>query len=128
MILGTGIDIVEIARIRKLLDATVGSRFLQRVLTEEERRLAHGNERRIAEFTAGRFAAKEAVVKALGCGIGQEVGFQDISILPDAWGKPECALSGDALQRLRWKHEIRLHLSISHSEQFAVANAIVEKI
>ncbi|UUZ82960.1 holo-ACP synthase [Paenibacillus sp. P26] len=66
MIIGVGTDLLEIARVRSILERPSGDRFLQRVLTEKERELATAKQGRLAEFTAGRFAAKEAVVKALG--------------------------------------------------------------
>ena len=78
------------------------------------------------EFAAGRFAAKEAVVKALGCGIGKSMGFQDMEIIPDVNGKPECLIAGAALQRLGISSNLRVHLSISHNETTAFAFAVIE--
>lgn len=121
-----GTDIVEIARIQKLLEGSAGRRFLERVLTEKERALAEQRDARLSEFVAGRFAAKEAVVKALGCGIGGEVGFHDLQIVPDAKGKPICSISDTSLQRLGIVDSLRLHLSISHSQNYAVSFAAAE--
>lgn len=126
MIAGVGIDLLEIERIRKLLGQPHGERFVERVLTPEERELAARRGGRLAEFVAGRFAAKEAVVKALGCGIGREVGFQDIAIVPDERGKPECRLSAAAWARLGKEAPSSIHLSITHSATMAGAYAIVE--
>jgi holo-[acyl-carrier protein] synthase len=127
MIAGVGIDLLDIDRVKKLLEQSHGERFVERVLTPEERELAARRGRgRLAEFVAGRFAAKEAVVKALGCGIGREVGFQDICILPDGCGKPECRLSGAAWERLGRAQPLRLHLSITHSATTAGAYAVAE--
>ncbi|MEB3102271.1 holo-ACP synthase [Ferviditalea candida] len=126
MLIGIGTDIVEIARIRKLLEGSAGRRFLERVLTEEERALAKQRSGRLAEFAAGRFAAKEAVVKALGCGIGGEVGFHDLQILPDANGKPICCISAASLQRLGFTDSLQTHLSISHSQSYAISFAAAE--
>ncbi|MEF3306729.1 holo-ACP synthase [Paenibacillus sp. GYB003] len=127
MIAGVGIDLLDIERVRRLLEQPHGARFVERVLTPEERELAGRRGRaRLAEFVAGRFAAKEAVVKALGCGIGREVGFQDIRILPDDCGKPECRLSDAAWVRLGRSRPLRLHLSITHSATTAGAYAVAE--
>ncbi|TMV45124.1 holo-[acyl-carrier-protein] synthase [Paenibacillus mesophilus] len=126
MIAGVGIDLLDIERVKKLLGQPHGERFVERVLTPAERELAARRGGRLAEFVAGRFAAKEAVVKALGCGIGREVGFQDISIVPDDCGKPECRLSDAAWERLRKPQPLKIHLSITHSATTAGAYAIAE--
>lgn len=128
MIVGIGTDLVEIARMRKVLEQTTGDRFLERILTPQERVLALQRKGRMAEFAAGRFAAKEAIVKALGCGIGKQVGFQDVEVLPDALGKPECRISEEALKRAGQGNGIRIHISITHTESMASAYAIAEHI
>jgi holo-[acyl-carrier protein] synthase len=126
MIIGVGNDIVELSRIKKLLDRDVGRRFLERVLTEEELAIAEGKSARIYEYAAGRFAAKEAVSKALGCGIGEKVGFRDISVVPDELGKPVCRLSRWSLGALGLPTNTRIHVSISHSHTIVSAFAVVE--
>ena len=83
---------------------------------------------RLTEFVAGRFAAKEAVVKALGCGVGKAVGFQDIEVLPDSLGKPDVRLSSAAAERLSLDTSCRIHLSITHSRDTAGAYAVVEQL
>jgi holo-[acyl-carrier protein] synthase len=128
MIVGIGTDLVEIARMRKALEQSTGTRFLERILTPRERELASKRKGRLAEFAAGRFAAKEAVVKALGCGIGKQIGFQDVEVLPSGLGKPECCIPADALERAGHGSRIRIHLSITHTEAMASAYAIVEQI
>jgi holo-[acyl-carrier protein] synthase len=128
MIYGVGIDMLEIDRMKKILEGKAGLRFIERVLTSAERDLAQKRKGRLTEFVAGRFAAKEAVVKALGCGIGQIVGFQDMEILPNSSSKPLCILSEAALKRLGFTADsTRIHLSITHSETMAAAYAIVEQ-
>lgn len=135
MIIGIGTDLLDIARVRKILEQPAGGRFMQRVLTLRERELALGRQGRLAEFTAGRFAAKEAVVKAIGCGIGKEISFQDLEVLPDPKGKPLCRLSEAAMERLSAagifagaeSGSIVIHLSITHTETTAMAYAIVER-
>ncbi|MCZ8514124.1 holo-ACP synthase [Paenibacillus filicis] len=127
MIIGIGTDLLDIARVQAILGQAAGERFLQRVLTPGERELALSRKGRLAEYTAGRFAAKEAVVKALGCGIGKEVSFQDIEVLPDAKGKPIVSIAPEALCRLSLQpHTFAVHLSITHSGTSAMAYAIVE--
>jgi holo-[acyl-carrier protein] synthase len=130
LIYGIGHDVLEIERIATLLHRGLGSKFLQRVLTEKELLLAEGRGGKIAEFTAGRFAAKEAVVKALGCGIGSVVGFQDIAILPDPLGKPVVTLSGEAWARLALPEgsSYIIHLTITHGRDLASAFAVVETL
>ncbi|MFX3625673.1 MAG: holo-ACP synthase [Ectobacillus sp.] len=115
MIIGAGIDIIELERIERLMNAQ--PKFIERILTEKEREAAARLKgRRQAEFIAGRFAAKEAYSKALGTGIGKETSFLDIEILNDERGKPV----------IYSPSSYRLHVSISHSKQFAVAQVIVE--
>jgi holo-[acyl-carrier protein] synthase len=129
VIYGIGNDVLEIRRITALLASGQATGFLQRILTERELELAAGRKGKAAEFAAGRFAAKEAVVKALGCGIGAKVGFQDIEILPDSLGKPVVSLSEAAWDRLLLpggRHLI--HLAITHSGDLASAFAVVEQV
>lgn len=116
MIEGIGIDLVEMNRIEELLARN--PEFPMRILTEKER--AHfsalSNHRQI-EFLAGRYAAKEAFSKAFGTGIGQQVSFLDIEILPNAKNKP----------MLKSKvYTGKAHVSISHSTDYVVAQIILE--
>lgn len=127
MIAGIGTDIVDLERVLIIMESRTRERFLQRILTERERELAAGmNAERLVSFVGGRFAAKEAVVKALGCGIGRSVGFGDVEIMPDEAGRPLCHLSAQARQRLALDDTVVIHVSISHSESHAVAFALVE--
>ncbi|MEK4062339.1 MULTISPECIES: holo-ACP synthase [Paenibacillus] len=128
MIYGIGHDVLEIQRIEALMNKGSGAKFIRRILTEAELELLERRGGNAAEFIAGRFAAKEAVVKALGCGIGREVGFQDIQILPDAYGKPIVTLSEEAWERLRLKgREYLIHLTITHSRELASTFAVMER-
>jgi holo-[acyl-carrier protein] synthase len=129
MIVGIGLDVVELERMGKLLSGPVKDKFAARVLTEQEnagwRKL---QPRRALEYISGRFAAKEAVVKALGCGIGAIVGFKDIEVLPDGFGKPVCTLSEASIRRLGWEnHEDKLHIAITHERSLAAATVLIEK-
>lgn len=130
LIYGIGHDVVEIERIRKMLDGAVGDRLMMRVLTQAERELP-GRAARPAEFLAGRFAAKEALSKAFGCGIGKKLGFADMSILPDGAGKPHVILKPEVWQRLGLAGGpagYTVHLSITHERQLASAFVVVEKV
>lgn len=127
MIIGIGTDILDIARVSRILDSGAGDRFLRRILTEAELEQARSRPSRLAEFAAGRFAAKEAAVKALGCGIGEAAGFRDVEILSAPSGKPECRLSARARAAVGFLGGDRLHLSISHSDGHAVAFAVWER-
>jgi len=128
MILGIGTDIIEIARIAKLMQGQAG--FLDRILTAREQQYVPArHERRMAEYIAGRFAAKEAVSKALGTGIGEQVSFQDIEIIPEANGKPKLQIREEVIARLfPGASSTALHISISHSTEYAVAHVIIERV
>lgn len=118
-ILGLGNDIVEIERVRQAIKAH-GRRFLNRLFTPKEQQYCSQYKDPIPNF-AGRFAAKEAIAKALGTGIGSKLSWLDMEILGNAQGKPEVAFSSAA--KKRFKKPLCL-ISISHSKLFATAVAI----
>jgi holo-[acyl-carrier protein] synthase len=124
MIIGTGIDLTEIERIQRLLDR-LGDKAWQRILAPEERRAFTADKRR-AEYLAGRFAAKEAASKALGTGLGR-ASLHDFIITNDEHGAPRLTLRGYAAEVAKQKGVTHLHLSISHSERYAIAQVILEK-
>jgi len=132
LILGIGHDLEQLERVRGIITGKTGGRFIERVLTPAEREHAvssfgPGVSDRWIEFTAGRFAAKEAVAKALGCGIGGVLGFQDIEILPEPGGRPVCRLSCSAFERLRLDPDrCVVHVTISHTRTMVSAVAIAE--
>lgn len=130
MIIGIGHDLSDITRIAKIVDGRTGRRFLERVLSAGERELASEyTGERLYQFTAGRFAAKEAVVKAFGCGIGNILGFTDIEILRGSCGKPECNLTVAAWNRLGFNRvAVRIHVTITHERKLASAFAVAERI
>ncbi|WP_274652908.1 holo-ACP synthase [Paenibacillus humicola] len=130
MITGIGHDIASLARIGRMLESGIGERFMQRILTGAERELAAAcSGARLAEFVGGRFAAKEAVSKALGCGIGGRLGFADIDIGRDPLGKPQCRLSAQAWARLGLSEaHTAIHLSITHEASLASAFAVIERV
>jgi holo-[acyl-carrier protein] synthase len=128
LIIGIGHDLADIGRVEQLIEGPQGRRFLERILTADECRLAQGKGKRLAEFAAGRFAAKEAVVKAFGCGIGKIIGFTDIEIKPDDRGKPCISLSDGAWERLGLlPATVRLHLTITHERAIASAFVVAEQ-
>lgn len=130
MIYGIGHDVLEIRRVELLMGGPHGQKFMDRVLTIAERDLAEKKGGSRTEFVSGRFAAKEAVSKAFGCGIGSVIGFLDIEILPDKQGKPVVTLSASAWSRLGIGEPGRyaLHLTISHQTELASAFSVVEKL
>ncbi|MCX7838977.1 MAG: holo-ACP synthase [Anaerolineae bacterium] len=118
--LSTGIDLVEIARIAKTIER-YGYRFLTRVFTENELRYCRGNVHQLA----ARFAAKEAVSKALGTGFDGIV-WRDIEIVSDAQGKPSVRLSGRAARRAAQASLQNFALSLSHTREHAIALVVAE--
>lgn len=126
MIAGIGADLIEISRIRDILEKPTAEQFLARVLTPAERELVEQRRSRLVEYIAGRFAAKESVAKALGTGIGAAVGFHDIQIMCDQRGKPYSIVSPEALSRAGYDQPVRIHLTITHTAQTAAAFAVLE--
>jgi len=118
MILRSGVDIVEIQRLDEVNPA-IRARFIRRVFTEQEVELARGS----TASLAGRFAAKEAVSKALGTGIGW-VAWRDIEILRGKAGEPLLELHGRALQVAERLGLQTWSVSISHGRAYAVATAV----
>ena len=118
---GVGVDIVEVARMEAVIAKT--PRFVSRCFSLGEQELA-ARSPRPAGFYAGRFAGHEAVLKALGCGLGQGVGRRDVSILEDELGRPQVVLSGGALLRAQALGVTEVALSLSLTETLAVANAL----
>lgn len=127
MIVGTGIDIIEVERIRKQLERD-GSRFIRSLFTEYEIKYCQTGTHQAARARcfAGRFSAKEAFLKALGSGLREGLKWKDIEIRNDDMGKPEIVLSGKALERVREKGIEGVHVSISHVDAVAAAVVILE--
>ncbi len=114
----TGVDMIEVDRVREAI-AQRGERFLNRIYTARELSENNGN----VESLAGRFAAKEAVAKALGCGIG-DVSWQEVEIVRNEAGAPELVLYGMANSRSREMGLVSWSISLSHTKYHAVAIAI----
>lgn len=120
-----GVDIVEIARIKKTFD-NLGNSFRDKVFTENE--ISYCESKKIVKFQsyAARFAAKEAVSKAFGTGIGGGIGWQDIEVLNNESGKPYIVLSNGAKELFLRMNGVNISLSLSHCENYAVAYVIME--
>lgn len=133
MIIGIGHDLVELERIEGILKGRTGPLFVSRVLTPAEIETAQSRygdalTPRWIEYAAGRFAVKEAVVKALGCGIGAMCGFQDIDVRADEAGKPHVQLSAEAYERVGLERDrTSIHVTITHTRGLASAMAVVEQ-
>jgi holo-[acyl-carrier protein] synthase len=125
MILGTGIDIIEVARM-KASHQRFGERFLNRLLLTDEIAycLSHKNP---APFIAARFAAKEAISKAFGTGIGAQLGWQDMEICKKESGEPFVVLHGKGKKLFKSRRAKRLLVSLSHTVNYAAATAVLEK-
>ena len=122
MIVGIGTDIVEVERIQKMM-SDHGDHFLERVFTAAE--IAHCQPRReAAQHFAGRWAAKEAVMKALGTGFTPEVGWTDIEILTLPSGQPYVVMHGTARTYSENKGIGTILITLSHTKTYATATAI----
>ena len=125
MIAGIGVDIVDIARIQALLDR-YRDRFLRRVYTEAEISYAMSGVNK-AERLAGRFAVKEAVMKALGTGKSLGILWRDVETVRGRFGRPEVRLHGQAVKWAKMRGTAAVHVSITHDGGKAVAFVILEK-
>ena len=124
-IIGHGIDIVETARIAKMIQSH-GDRFLQRCFTQGERDYVAANPARQAEHLAGRFAAKEAILKVLGTGWSYGIAWTEAEVVREPSGRPVVQLHGKCAQVAKERGITHWHLSISHCQTYATASAIGE--
>lgn len=125
MIFGIGTDIVRIDRVESVYDR-FGERFVDRLLLPEER-AEFGATRRRIRFLAMRFAAKEAIVKALGTGFGHGVWIRDIGVRHNDWGRPEVIFSTRGLKLCERLGAGEGYVSLSDEAGFAVAFAVMER-
>ena len=125
MILGTGVDIIEVARIASSFEK-FGDRFVNRILHPDEIAycLSHKTP---GPFLAVRFAAKEAISKAFGTGIGAQLGWQDMEIRRKESGEPFVVLHGKGKKLFRSRRAKRLLVSLSHTANYAAATAVLER-
>lgn len=121
-IIGHGIDLTSVARITRMI-GDHSDRFLERVFTERELAYANGRKRR-DEHLAARFAAKEAVLKALGTGWSTGIGWTDVEVTLEPSGAPGVALRGEALARAARMGITGWKLSLTHTDGMAMASAI----
>ena len=127
MIIGIGTDIVQIQRIAEA-QKQYGDKFIRRILTLSEQERFNGlSPKQQTAYLAKRYAIKEAVVKALGCGIGARASWLDIEVRNDELGAPYVVLSGNALATLLKKgHQPKIHVSVSDDVD-AVAFVVIEE-
>lgn len=122
MIFGIGIDVVEVERVESSM-AEFGERFSSRVFTEAERAYCDSQKRPAIHYAA-RFAAKEAVAKALGTGIGKDLSWLDMEIRRRESGEPEVFLSGDGAKFAKDNNLGQIKISLTHAQHYAAANAV----
>lgn len=125
MIIGTGIDIIKNSRIKNLTEK-YGERFLKKIYTDAEIEYCQ-NKKETAASLAARFAAKEAVLKALGTGMRNN-SWQEIEILNNKLGKPEVILSEKTKKRAEEIKVKSIFLSISHEKEYSIAQIVMEGV
>lgn len=121
-IFGIGIDVVEVDRIDSSIER-LGEVFLARLFTPCERTYCDAQAKPGLHYAA-RFAAKEAVSKALGTGIGGQAGWLDLEVARDSLGAPKLILSGNAAHFAKQNGIVEIQISLSHARDYAAANAI----
>jgi holo-[acyl-carrier protein] synthase len=124
MIVSTGIDIIEVYRIRDAIART--PRFAERVFTVTETEYCESKGAAAAQSYAGRYAAKEAFFKALKTGWRGKITWQDVEVVNDNNGTPSLNISGEAEDLLNALGADRVHVSLSHTAEHAVATVVLE--
>lgn len=125
MIYGSGMDLVENGRMEKIIGKW-GQKFLDRVFSDEEIKYCSRYTHPTSHYSA-RFAAKESFLKALGMGLGMGVKLNDISVVNNRDGKPSLKLSGEAQSHLEKRGITEVHLSLTHTRNYAAAIVLLEK-
>jgi len=123
MIKGIGIDIIEIKRVKKLIERD--NKFVEKIFTPKEINYCKNKIRKEQHYGA-RFAAKESFLKALGTGLRSGMSWKDVSIKNDKLGKPKVGLYGKTLEKFKKMKCKQIHLSISHTKEYAIAYVIIE--
>jgi holo-[acyl-carrier protein] synthase len=118
-----GIDLIECSRIRDVLERH-GDRFLERLLTPAEIEYIRRYDKQIVPRLAGRFAAKEAILKVLGTGWRGQIAWRDMEILNDRSGQPHVTLTGECARVAEKLGITRVLISITHTENYGAANAV----
>ena len=121
-IFGIGIDVVEVDRIASAIER-LGEPFLAKLFTTRERDYCEAQKKSALHYAA-RFAAKEAVSKALGTGIGGQAGWLDLEITRDPSGAPKLILQGNAAEFAKQHGITEIQISLTHARDYAAANAI----
>ena len=121
-IYGIGIDVVEVDRIESAIER-LGEPFLTKLFTPAEREYCAAQKKPALHYAA-RFAAKEAVSKAFGTGIGGQAGWLDLEITRDPSGAPKLTLQGNAADFAKQKGITEIQISLTHAREYAAANAI----
>ncbi|HHS13853.1 MAG TPA: holo-[acyl-carrier-protein] synthase [bacterium] len=127
MILGTGVDIIEIERVARIIEQ-YGDPFCQRLFTAREREYCSslGSAKSRAQCYAARFAAKESFFKALGTGLRGGLKWTDVAVVHDERGKPVLYVEKEAEKRIREARISVMHVSLSHERTHAIAVVILE--
>ena len=122
-ILGIGMDIVETKRIAESLER-FGDRFLHRIFLDDE--IAYARSMKFPHLhLAARFAAKEAISKAFGTGIGKVIGWRDMEIVREPSGQPRVVLHGRAVEYAKSCGVLEIHVSLSHTAEYGAASAVI---
>jgi holo-[acyl-carrier protein] synthase len=126
MICGIGIDLVENSRLEKIIKKW-GVKFLHRVYSSGEIQYCDKHIQSAVIHYGARFAAKESFLKALGMGLGMGVKLSDIEVVHDKNGKPVLALRGGAKAQIENREITQIHLSLTHTKEYATAVVLLEK-
>lgn len=124
MIVGMGVDIIEVPRVRAAIER-FGDRFLTRLFTPDEIRYCESKANKYERFAA-RFAAKEAALKAIGTGLSRGISWQDVEVVREPSGRPTLSFTGKAGEFAARLGARRSSVSLSHTEQVAFAQVILE--
>jgi holo-[acyl-carrier protein] synthase len=124
MIVGTGVDIVEVPRVAAAIERH-GARFISRVFTDAEIRYCDSKANRVERYAA-RFAAKEAALKAIGTGWRHGIGWRDVEVRREPGGRPTIGFAGKAAEFAARLGVARAFVSLSHTAEHAIAHVILE--
>ncbi len=124
MIFGIGTDLIETRRIRSAIEKTPS--FAEKIYTREEQRYCEAQKAGKYQSYAARYAAKEAFFKALGTGYRYGMAFKEIEVINNDLGKPEIKVSGVAGTFVAEQHITKIHITLSHTKETAVAFVILE--
>jgi holo-[acyl-carrier protein] synthase len=123
VIIAIGIDLIEVGRVRQILERT--PRFITKVFTEQERAYCESKGARAAASFAARFAAKEAALKALGTGWSGGITWHDVEVVTSESGAPSLILTGKAKEIFDSMNANAIHVSLSHTNEYAIAQVLI---